>query len=161
MKKLIMAAFLLTGAPALMTSMSSCSTTQSLGGGNTIQTVEKVANVLATAKEISGVLGNTLGLNNNQQSSLTNVFSNYIGGTNGIASLANTNMKSYTQKLTSLNKGTLGKISNILTVAQYAKLLGIGGKGASKTSLLSGLTGGSSLSSGATSVLSGLLLNSI
>jgi hypothetical protein len=160
MKKLILAAFLLAGAPALMTSMSSCSTTQSLGG-NTFQTVEKVANVLATAKEISGVLGNTLGLNNNQQSSLTNVFSNYIGGTNGIASLAKTNLKSYTQKLTSLNKGALGKMSNILTVAQYAKLLGIGGKGASKTSLLNGLTGGSSLSSGATSVLSGLLLNSI
>src|SRR5699024_4905496 len=115
----------------------------------------------STAKQIANVLGINLGLSNNQQSSVTDILSNYIKGTNGIASLANTNKASYAKKLTSLNKGALGKINDVLTVAQYAKLLGIGGKSPSNKSLLRGFKGSDNLSSSAVNVLSGLLLNGI
>lgn len=160
MKKIILASVLLLGAPAMMTTVSSCSMMRG-ANGNAIQTISEVANVAATAKEIANVLGGTLGLNGNQKSSLTSIFSNYIGGTNSIASLAGTNKASYAKQLLSLNKGTLGKLSTILTVEQDARLLGLGGKGATTSSLLNGLTGGSSLSGSAANVLSGLLLNKL
>ncbi len=160
MKKFLFVAFLMIATPTVMTSFSSCST---LGGtsGSSIQTISKVANIASTAKQIANVLGVNLGLNNNQKSSITDILSNYISGTNGIASLANSNKASYAKKLTSLNKGTLGKMNDVLTVAQYTKLLGIGGKNASQKSLLSGLKGSDNLSSSAVNVLSGLLLNGI
>lgn len=163
MRKIILAAFLFLIAPAVTSSLSSCEISRNAAGNplQAIQTISKVSNILATAKQISGVLGSTLGLGGDQQSTLTDIFSNYIGNTNSIASLAQSNLKSYAKKLTSFNKGTLGKIKNILTVAQYARLLGLGGKNTSRESLLSGLKGGNTLSSDATSVLSGLLLNGI
>lgn len=163
MKKMILAALLLT-SPMMMTSMSSCGVMQGSTGnslGSSIQTISKVANIASTAKEIANILGINLGLKDNQTSSLTNIFSNYIGQTNGIASLATSNIGSYAKKLTSINKGTLGKINKILTVAQYAKLLGLAGNNSSQKSLIDGLKGGSSLSGSAVNVLSGLLLNGI
>lgn len=158
MKKIILASLLLLGAPAMMTTISSCSVLKG-ANGNSIQAISKVANIAATAEEISRVLENTLNLTGTQKNSVANIFSDYIGKTNGIASLFNSNKTSYAKQLLGLNKGTLGKLSTILTVEQDAKLLGLGGKGASVSSLLGGLTGGSSLSSSAASVLGGLLLN--
>jgi len=161
MKKLLLAATLLLGAPAMTASLSSCSTLLKGVDVNNLQRIGKVANVIGTANEITGVLGNTLGLNSNQNASLTDVFTNYINNTNDIASLAGMYPKSYAKELLGLNKGVLGKLEGILTAAQYAKLLGLGGQGASKSSLLDSLTGGRSLSSDATNVLSGLLLNGL
>ena len=161
MKKFFVATAILLSTSIIVSSVSSCGITKGGNSLGSIQTISKVANVVSTAKQIANVLAPTLGLNTNQKSSITDIFSDYIGGTNNIASLANTNKKSYARKLLSLNKGTLGKINNVLTVAQYAKLLGLGGKNDSKSALLDGLVGGDSLSKSATNVLSGLLLNGI
>lgn len=160
MKKIILASALLLGAPIMMTSVSSCSVLNG-GSGNTIQSIAKVANIAKTAGEISNVFGNTLGLNSQQKSSVTDIFTDYIGNTNGIASLFSSNKSSYAKQLLSLNKGTLGKLNNVLTAAQYAKLLGLGGKGSSLSSLIGGFSGGNALSGDAKSVLGGLLLNSL
>lgn len=161
MKKIILAAALILGAPAMMASFSSCSVLNGGASSNSIQAIGKVANIANTAQEIAGVLGNTLGLNGKQKTSVTDIFSNYIGNTNGIASLFSSNKSSYAKQLLNLNKGTLGKLNGILTAAQYAKLLGIGGNSNSLSSLIGGLSGGNSLSSDAQSVLGGLLLNSL
>ncbi len=160
MKKIILAAFLMIGTPALMSSMSSCST---LGGmsGNSIQTISKVANIASTANQIANLLGINLGLNNNQQSSVAGIFKDYIKGSNGIASLAKSNKSTYAKKLSKLNGGTLSKLGDVLTIAQYAKLLDFGKKDNSNGSFLSGLKGGNDLSSSAVNVLSGLLLNNL
>jgi len=160
MKKIILAATLILGAPVMMASFSSCSVLNA-ANGNSIQAIGKVANIANTAQEIAGVLGNTLGLNGQQKTSVTDIFTNYIGNTNGIASLFNSNKASYAKQLLNLNKGTLGKLNGILTAAQYAKLLGIGSNSNSLSSLIGGLSGGNSLSSDAKSVLGGLLLNSL
>lgn len=161
MKKIILASALILGAPAMMSSFSSCSVLNGAANGNTIQAIGKVANIAKTAQEISGILGNTLGLSGQQKNSVTDIFTDYIGNTNGIASLFSSNKSSYAKQLLNLNKGTLGKLNNILTAAQYAKLLGLGGKSNSLSSLIGGLSGGSSLSNDAKSVLGGLLLNSL
>lgn len=157
----MLATALLLSVPVMMTTTSSCSV---LNGGNTastIHSINKVANVAATAGEIANVLGKTLGLNGSQKSSVLNIFTDYIGQTNGIASLFNSNKSKYVDQLLGINSGVLGKLNGILTVAQYAKLLGLGGKGASSGSLLDGLVGGKSMSSNATNVLGGLLLNGL
>lgn len=160
MKRVILASAFILGTTLMMGAFSSCST---LGGasGNAIQTVTKVANIAQTAQQIANVLGGTLGLNGGQKTSVTDIVSSYIGNTNGIASLASTDKASYARQLLNFNKGTLGKLKGVLTAAQYAQMLGLGGKGSSASSLVSGLSGGSSLSSDAKSVLGGLLLNGI
>lgn len=160
MKKIILAAALILGTPVMVASFSSCSVLNG-ANGNTIQAIGKVANIAGTAQEIAGVLGNTLGLNGQQKTSVSDIFTKYIGNTNGIASLFSSNKSSYAKQLLNLNKGTLGKLSGILTAAQYAKLLGIGGNSSSLGNLISGLSGGNTLSSDAKSVLGGLLLNSL
>lgn len=161
MKKLILASALLLSAPVIMTSTSSCSILNAGNSTNAIQAVNKVANVAATAGEIASVLGKTLSLNGSQKSSVLNIFTDYIGQTNGIASLFKSNKTSYAQQLLGINSGVMGKLNGILTVAQYAKLLGLGGKGSSTTSLLNGLVGGKSMSGSAANVLGGLLLNGL
>lgn len=139
--------------------LSSCGA----AGGGSLQTIGKIANVASTAQEISNVLGPVLGLKSKQKSSITDIFSNYIGGTNDIAPLAKTDKSEYKGKLKSLNKGTLSKINNTLTVAQYAKLLGLGKKNSNSGSLVDKIQdkSGKSLSKNATNVLSGLLLNGL
>ena len=161
MKRVILASTMLIGLALMIGAFSSCST---LGGasGNAVQTVNKVSNIAQTAQEISGVLGGTLGLNGTQKSSVTSIVSNYIGNTNGIASLASTDKASYAKQLLNFNQGTLGKLKGVLTAAQYAQMLGLGGsKSGTQSSLVSALSGGSSLSSDAKSVLGGLLLNKL
>jgi len=156
MKKVLMIAALAIATPAVITSTTSCGSMSKTAGA--VNAVSKIGNIAATASEISGVLGQTLGLDQAQKSSVTGVFNDYISGTNGIASLANT--ASYASKLSSLNTGVLGKLKGIFTAAQYAKMLELGGnKSGGIGSLLGGLTGGNSLSTGAASVLGGLLLN--
>lgn len=159
MKKTTVIPSLLIAAMIVMASVSSCSTQKGLLGK--IQTVSKVANVVSTAKQISSVLGGTLNLNGDQKSSVTDIFTDYINGTNNIASLSKNKKGSYLKKLTSLNRGTMGKLKGVFTALQYANLLGLGGKKPSISSLIGNLKGGSSLSGSGKSVLSGLLLNGV
>lgn len=154
----MVASSLLLSAMVVMTSVNSCS---SLQGASGFQGISKIANIAATASEIANVLGPTLGLNTSQKSATSSIISDYIGGTNNIASLFNTDKKSYLSQLTSLNSGTLGKLKTVFTAAQYAKLLGLGGKKSSASSLVSNLSGGNTLSSGAVSVLTGLLASGL
>lgn len=161
MKKWILASVLFLSAPVMMTTTSSCSVLNGNTTGSAIQAVSKVANVAATANEIANVLGNTLGLNKGQKSSVLTIFTDYIGQTNAIASLFKSNKASYAEQLLGLNSGVMGKLNNVLTVAQYTKLLGLGGNGSSTGSLLNGLVGGKSMSGSAANVLGGLLLNGL
>lgn len=136
---------------------TSCTSTKPISSAvNTIQTIQKVSNIAGTANEISGVLSSTLGMYNNQKTSLTGILTDYITGSNAISGLAKTNIKDYGAKLVGLNTGSLGKMKSIMTVAQYTKLLGLG-KSKNSSNMLSNLTGGSSLSNDAKSVLGGLL----
>lgn len=136
--------------------MNSCGATQGLGS---LKTIGKVANIAQTAGQISDVLGGTLGLSNTKKSSVKDIFSDYIGGTNDIADLADSDKKKYKDKLSSLNKDTKGKLDNIMGAREYAKLLRLGGKNDKKGSLVDSLDGGGSLSDNAKEVLTGLLLN--
>ncbi len=151
MKKFFIISALALGTPVMVATVSSCSIVKSLN------TVKQISNIAGTAGEISNVLGGTLGLSAGQKSSLTGIFSDYITGTNGIAGLSG---NKYLKQLGGLNSGTMGKLQGLLTSAQYLKLLNLGGGKSTASSLLSNL-GGGSLSGEATSVLSGLLLNSI
>ena len=160
MKKFILASALILSASVLMTSFNSCGVMGG-AGGNTIQSIGKIANIAQVAQQIAGVFGNTLGLNGQQKNSVTDIFSDYIGNTNGIAGLFKTDKASYGKKLLDINTGTLGKLKGVFTAAQYAKLLGIGGKSKNLSSLIGGLSGGNTLSSDAKSVLGGLLLNGL
>lgn len=124
-----------------------------------VKTVQKISNVASAAKEISGTLTNTLGLTKLQNSKLVNIFTKHITGTNAISSLANSNVTSYASKLLGLNTTTLGSLKTLLTVSQYAKLLGLGkNTGSGGGSLVNALSGGNNLSTGALSVLSSLLM---
>lgn len=151
MRKLFIITALALGTPIMVASVSSCSIVKNLN------TVKQISNIAGTAGEIANALGMNLGLSSGQKSSLTSVFSDYITGTNGIAGLSGAK---YLNQLGSLNSGTMGKLQGLLTSAQYLKLLNLGGGKSTAGSLL-GKLGGSSLSSEATNVLSGLLLNSI
>ncbi len=152
MKKFFIVASLVLATPVVVTSVSSCSIVK------TLNTVNQISNIAGTASEISNVLGGTLGLSSGQKGSLTNIFSDYITGTNGIANLSGSK---YLNQLGNLNFGTMGKLQNVLTTAQYLKLLNLGGGKNTVSSLMNSLTGGGSLSKDATSVLAGLLLNNI
>lgn len=154
MKKILVVGLAVASLSFLTTS---CGSTSSMSKtGSTLQTIQTVSNVVNTAQEISNVLSGTLGMDNKQKSSLTGLLTDYITGTNSIAGLAKTNVKDYGVKLAGLNTGTLGKLKNIMTAAQYAKMLGLG-KSKNSISLLGGLTGGNNLSKDAVNVLSGLL----
>ena len=157
MKKTLIVTALLLGGNVYTFSQGNLLNTVS-AATKTVKTVQKISNVAATAKEISGVLGKTLGLDLTQNNKLTNIFTKHITGTNGIASLANSNMASYASKLMGINTSTMGSLKTLLTAAQYAKLLGLGGSKGTTSSLLGAMTGGNNLSSGAASVLSSLLL---
>lgn len=152
MKKII---FITAAIFSLSLFSMSCGTTNSIG--NTIQTVKKINDIAGTARNLSGVLSSTLGLDNAQKSSMTGILTDYITGTNGISSLASSNINDYARKLSGLNTNTLGKLKGLMTIAQYSKLLGLGGKSKSTDSLVKNLIGGSDLSTDALSVLSGLL----
>jgi hypothetical protein len=151
MKKILIAASLAILTPTFVVSTTSCSVVKSL------KTVNQISNVAGTANEIASALGVNLGLSGVQKNALTGIFTDYITGTNGIANLSG---NSYLNQLGSLNAGTMSKLKSALTTAQYLKLLNLGAGKSTASSLLGGL-GSSSLSSDATSVLSGLLLNSI
>lgn len=153
MKKLLFVSFALLSVPMIHTS---CGVTNSIS--QSIKTIQMVNDIAGTAKNISSVLSNTLGLDNAQKSSMTGVITDYITGTNGIHGLASTDISQYAKKLGSLNTNTLGKLKGIMTAAQYAKMLGLGGSSKSSDSFLKNLVGGESLTPSAMSVLSGLLL---
>ncbi len=144
-------------------SMSSCGALNS--NGNSLQTISKVANVVSTAKQITSVLGPIIGLKSDQKTSFTDIFSDYITGSNKLSPLASTDKNAYKSQLLNLNKGTLGKLGNVLTISQYANLLGLGKSGSDQKADKGGFIeniqkkSGNKLSSDAISVLSGLLLN--
>jgi len=135
MKKILLVAFLALGATQVQA--------QNLGDiANTIQTIQKVNNVASTAKNIANTLKLALGLNKGQNNKLTNIFSSYLKNTNSISNLANSDMAAYGAKLAGFNTNTIGQIKGVLTAAQYAKLLGLGGNNnnaGSAANLLSGL----------------------
>lgn len=154
MKKIILMAALLLGAPIAMISLSSCNTL------NQVHTVGKTMNVANTAQEIASVLTGTLGLNSSQTSSLVGIFSGYIVGTNDISDLIQGGSKSkYLKQLNGLNADALGQIKEVLNPNQFSTLLGLAGKKSGPSALINGLTGGENLSGGAKQVLQGLLLN--
>lgn len=153
MKKFLFLPLALFALPIIHTS---CSTTSKIT--QTIKTVQMVNDIAGTSKNLSGVLSNTLGLDNAQKSSLTGVLTDYITGTNGIHSLASSDIAQYGKKLGALNTNALGKLKGIMTAAQYAKMLGLGGSSKSSDSFMKNLVGGESLTPSAMSVLSGLLL---
>lgn len=165
MKKLIfLASVVILGSTATFAQTSSSTLNKAANAlgtaNNALNSIGKISNIANTAKELSTTLGSTLGLNTKQKLNVTSILTNYIKSTNGISSLANSNAVAYASKLAGINTSTLGKLKTALTVAQYSKLLGLGGSSSSSTSsLLGGLTGGNKLSSSATSVLAGLLLN--
>lgn len=151
MKKILVVASLAILTPSLVVSTTSCSIVK------TLNTVNQISNIAGTANEIAGALGVNLGLSGIQKNALSGIFTDYITGTNSIAKLSG---NKYLNQLGNLNSGTMGKLKGALTTAQYLKLLNLGAGKSTASSLLGNL-GGSSLSSDATSVLSGLLLNSI
>ncbi|RQO30347.1 hypothetical protein DBR32_12310 [Taibaiella sp. KBW10] len=157
MKKVILIAVLaLFGATASFAQSNILNTVANAAGA--VKTVQKIGNVASAAKEISSTLTNTLGLSKLQNSKLVNIFTKHITGTNAISSLANSNITTYAAKLLGLNTGTLGSLKTLLTVSQYAKLLGLGGSSSGGGSLLNALSGGNNLSTGAASVLGSLLM---
>ncbi|MNS57382.1 hypothetical protein D3C72_902660 [compost metagenome] len=158
MKKALFIAAILFGGSSVHTFAQNNLLNTVASAAGAVKTVQKISNVAATAKEISGVLSKTLGLNTAQNGKLMNIFTKHITGTNSISSLANSNMASYASKLLGINTGTLSSLKTLMTAAQYAKLLGLGGSKGSTSSLLGALSGGNNLSTGAASVLSSLLL---
>lgn len=148
MKKLLIVAGLAFAAPAALTSC---------GVAKHLKTVQQISNVSSTANEVARALGINLGLSGKQQSSVAKIFTDYITATN---SLTNLKGKNYLNQLSGLNFDTMGKLKGLMSSAQYLKLLNLGtGKNAANTLL--GNLGGTNLSSEATSVLAGLLLNNI
>ena len=158
MKKVLIIAALLAGGSNMHTFAQNNLLNTVAAASGAVKTVQKISNVASTAKEISNALSKTLGLDLTQNNKLVNTFTKHITGTNSIASLANSNMASYASKLLGINTGTLNSLKTIMTAAQYAKLLGLGGSKGTTSSLLGALSGGNNLSSGAASVLSSLLL---
>lgn len=159
MKKILFIAALAIGGGSLHSYAQSNILNTVANASGAIKTVQQISNVASAAKEISGTLTKTLGLTSLQNTKLLSVFTKHITGTNGIASLAKSNVTSYATKLLGLNTGTLNSLKTIMTAAQYAKLLGLGPKsGSTGGSLLNALSGGNNLSTGAMSVLSSLLM---
>jgi hypothetical protein len=86
-----------------------------------------------------GKLTPALGLTAAEKPSVASTVTDYLKSKATIMPLANTDKAAYASKSSSLVSGLGGKLKTILTVAQYAKFLGLKPKAPSAGNVLSSL----------------------
>ncbi|TZF86390.1 hypothetical protein FW774_04915 (plasmid) [Pedobacter sp. BS3] len=81
--------------------------------------------VTASASQIVSALDTKLNLNSKQESSSLSAVTSFLNEKSSIASLATTNAAAYATKLAGSKSKLLSNLKTILTVNQYANLLGL------------------------------------
>ncbi len=95
--------------------------------------------VKGIATSIIGQLTPALGLSAVQKPNVLNAVTGFLKEKSGILSLAKTDKAAYATKFSGLQNGLFGKLKTILSVAQYAKFLGLKPKTNDATNALSQL----------------------
>ena len=95
--------------------------------------------VKGIATSILGQLTPALGLSAVQKPSVLNAVTGFLKEKSGILGLAKTDKAAYATKFSGLQNGLFGKLKTILSVAQYAKFLGLKPKTNDATNALSQL----------------------
>ena len=98
--------------------------------------------VTASASQIVSALDTKLNLNTKQESSSLSAVTSFLNEKSGFASLATTNAAAYATKLAGSKSKLLSNLKTILTINQYANLLGLksSAKSSSKDAALSVLS---------------------